>query len=177
MGSSVYTQACCRKAFPGDSGSKESTCNTGDQGSILGLERFPGERNSYPLRILAWEIHGQRSLVDCSPQGHRARHSLLTKQQHIAEKYFSCYWIKREMSDQNSQPQRSNISTKEGFPSDSNGKESACNTEDLGLISGSGRSPGEENGNPLQYSRLENSMDRGAWCCRPQGCKQSETTE
>ena len=52
--------------------------------------------------ILAWEIHGQRSLVDCSPQGHRARHSLVTKQQHIAEKYFSCYWIKREMSDQNS---------------------------------------------------------------------------
>jgi len=44
-----------------------------------------------------------------------------------------------------------------------NGKESACNMRDLGLISESGRSPGEENGNPLQYSCLENSMDRGAW--------------
>ena len=44
-----------------------------------------------------------------------------------------------------------------------NGKESACNVRDLGLISESGRSPGEENGNPLQYSCLENSMDRGAW--------------
>ena len=45
----------------------------------------------------------------------------------------------------------------------SNGKESACNTGDLGFIPGSGRSPAEGNGNPLQYSCLENSMDRGAW--------------
>ena len=43
------------------------------------------------------------------------------------------------------------------------GKEFACNAGDLGLISGSGRSPGEGNGNPLQYSCLENSTDRGAW--------------
>ena len=50
-----------------------------------------------------------------------------------------------------------------GFPGGSDGKESACNAEDLGLIPGLGRSPGEGNGNPLQYSCLENSMDRGAW--------------
>ena len=43
------------------------------------------------------------------------------------------------------------------------GKESACNEGDLGLIPGLGRFPGEENGNPLQYSCLENPMDRGAW--------------
>ena len=43
------------------------------------------------------------------------------------------------------------------------GKESACNAGHPGLISGSGRSSGEGNGNPLQYSCLENSMDRGAW--------------
>ena len=43
------------------------------------------------------------------------------------------------------------------------GKESACNIEDLGSIPELGRSPGEGNGNPLQYSRLENPMDRGAW--------------
>ena len=42
-------------------------------------------------------------------------------------------------------------------------KEFACNAGDLGSIPGSGRSPGEGNGNPLQYSCLENSMDRGAW--------------
>ena len=43
------------------------------------------------------------------------------------------------------------------------GKESTCNVREPGSIPGSGRSPEEENGNPLQYSCLENSMDRGAW--------------
>ena len=43
----------------------------------------------------------------------------------------------------------------------SDGKESACNARDLGSIPGSGRSPGEMNGNPLQYFCLENPMDRG----------------
>ena len=50
-----------------------------------------------------------------------------------------------------------------GFPGGSDGKASACNVGDLGLIPGSGRSPGEGNGNPLQYSCLENSMEGGAW--------------
>ena len=50
-----------------------------------------------------------------------------------------------------------------GFPGISDGKESACNAGDLGLIPAWGRSPGEGNGNPLQYSCLENPMDRGAW--------------
>ena len=49
-----------------------------------------------------------------------------------------------------------------GFPGGSDTKGSACNAGDLGLIPGSGRSPGEGNGNPLQYSCLENPMDRGA---------------
>ena len=48
-----------------------------------------------------------------------------------------------------------------GTISYSDGKESACNAEDPGLIPGSGRSPGEGNGNLLQYSCLESSMDRG----------------
>jgi len=50
-----------------------------------------------------------------------------------------------------------------GFPGGSDGKASACNTGDLGSTPGFGRSPGEGNGNPLQYSCLKNSMDRGAW--------------
>ena len=50
-----------------------------------------------------------------------------------------------------------------GFPGGSDGKASACNAQDPGLIPGSVRSPGEGNGNPLQYSCLENSMDGGAW--------------
>ena len=49
------------------------------------------------------------------------------------------------------------------FPTGSDGQESACKAGDLGSIPGSGRSPGEENGNRLQYSCLENSMDGGAW--------------
>ena len=49
-----------------------------------------------------------------------------------------------------------------GFPGDSEVKASVCNVGDLGLIPGSGRSPGEGNGNPLQYSYLENPMDGGA---------------
>ena len=49
-----------------------------------------------------------------------------------------------------------------GFPHSPVGKESAYNAGDLDSISGSGRSPGEENGNLLQYSCLENPMDRGA---------------
>ena len=49
-----------------------------------------------------------------------------------------------------------------GFPGGSDSKASACNVGDLGLIPGSGRSPGEGNGNPLQHSCLENPMDGGA---------------
>ena len=49
------------------------------------------------------------------------------------------------------------------FPGGSEGKESACNAGDPGSVSGLGRSPGEGNGNRLQYSCLETSMDRGAW--------------
>ena len=50
-----------------------------------------------------------------------------------------------------------------GFVGGSDGKESACNTRDPGLIPRSGSSPREENGYPLQCSCLENPMDRGAW--------------
>ena len=49
-----------------------------------------------------------------------------------------------------------------GFPGGSDSKESACNAGDMGSIPGSGRSPGEENGYPLQYSCLENPMGRRA---------------
>ena len=50
-----------------------------------------------------------------------------------------------------------------GFPAGSVSKESACSAGDLGSTPGSGGSPGEGNGNPLQYSCLENPTDRGAW--------------
>ena len=60
-----------------------------------------------------------------------------------------------------------------GFPGGSAGKESACNTGDLGSISGLGRFPGEGKGYPLQYSGLENSMD----CIVHWVAKESDTTE
>ena len=67
------------------------------------------------------------------------------------------------------------------LPSGSVGKESACNAGDAGdtgLIRGSRRSPGGGHGNPLQYSCLENPMDRGAWRATIHvGCKESDMTE
>ena len=62
-----------------------------------------------------------------------------------------------------------------GFPGGSDGKESACNAGDLGLITGLGRSPGGGHGNPLQYSCLENLMDRGDWWATVHGVAKSQT--
>ena len=65
-----------------------------------------------------------------------------------------------------------------GFPGGSDGKESVCNMGDLGLISGLGRSPGGGDGNPLQYSCLENPYgQRGLAGYNPWGHKESDTTE
>ena len=72
----------------------------------------------------------------------RVGHALVTKRQQPFIWVFSFSW---------------------DFPSGSDSKASAYNVGDLGLIPGLGRSPGEENGNPLQYSCLENPMDGGAW--------------
>ena len=55
------------------------------------------------------------------------------------------------------------VSISQKIPGASDGKESACSEGDLGSLPGSQRSSGERNGYPLQYSCLENSMDRGAW--------------
>ena len=62
-----------------------------------------------------------------------------------------------------------------GFLGGSDGKESACNVGHLGLIHGSGRSLGEGHGNPLQYSCLENPMDRGAWWATVHEVAKSQT--
>ena len=63
----------------------------------------------------------------------------------------------------------------QGFPGGTEVKASACNVGDLGSIPGSGRSPGKGNGNPLQYSCLENPMDGVAWQAAVHGVTKSRT--
>ena len=63
----------------------------------------------------------------------------------------------------------------EGFPASSDGKESTQNSGDSGSIPELGRYPGEGHGNPLQYSCLENPMDRGIWLAIVHGVAQSQT--
>ena len=65
----------------------------------------------------------------------------------------------------------------EGFPGASDGKESACNAGDPGSIPGWRRSPGEGHVNPLQYSCLENSMDRETWQATVHGVVEWNMTE
>ena len=67
------------------------------------------------------------------------------------------------------------LSMVDNFPSGSDGKAPAYNVGDPGSIPGSGRSPGEGNGNPLQYSCLENHMDGGAWLATVHGVAKSRT--
>ena len=106
--------------FPGGLAGKESTCNAGDLGLILGLGRSSGEWNNYPF-----QYSGLENSMDFIVHG-------VTKSQ-------------------------TQLSL--GFPDDSAGKESACNTGDLGSIPGLQRFLGEGKGYQLQYSGLENSMD------------------
>ena len=68
--------------------------------------------------------------------------------------------------------------TKKGIPSGSSGKESVCQCrrhKDVGLIPGSGRSPGGGHGNPLQYSCLQNHIDKGAWQTIVHGVSKNQT--
>ena len=119
--------------FPSGSDGKESACSAGDPSSVTALGRS-GEENGY--------------LLQCSCRGNpmdrenwwatvhefvRVRHDRLK---------LTFPFI--------------------GFPGGSDGKESACHAGSLDSIPGLGRSPGEGNGNPLQYSCLENPMDKGA---------------
>ena len=64
-----------------------------------------------------------------------------------------------------------------GLPGDISGKEPPANARDMGLIPGWGRSPAEGNGNPLQYSCLDNSMDRGAWWATVHGTTKDMTEQ
>ena len=119
--------------FPCGSAGKESTCNVGDLDLIPGLERFPGEGKSHPL-----QYPGLKKSMECIV------HRVAKSQTQLSDFHFTSLH-------------------NYGFPGGSAGKESASNAGDLGLIPGLGRSPGEGNSYPFQYSGLENSTDRGTW--------------
>ena len=117
----------------------------GDLGSIPGLGRSPGEGKGYPL-----QCSGLENYMDCIVHG-------VTK---------SWTWLSHF---------HFHLRITSGVPGGSDGKESACNDGDLGSVSGLGRSPGEGNGNLLQYFCLENLMDRGAWRATFHGVAKSWT--
>ena len=85
------------------------------------------------------------------------------------------YKITNQYVSKVSQKNKGRLSNYQGLPGGSKVKASACNAGDLGSIPGSGRSPGEGNGNPLQYSCLENPMDREAWWATVHGVTKSHT--
>ena len=85
----------------------------------------------------------------------------------------NCLWVSNKIKDS----YNGKLPCTRGFPGGSDGKASASNMGDPGLIPGLGRSPGEGNGNPLQYSCLENSVLRSLVGYSPRGRKESDTTE
>ena len=83
----------------------------------------------------------------------------------------------RRVSNRNQRYKRNYFLWRKEFSGGSDGKTSAYSVGDPGSIPGSGRSPGEGNGNPLEYSCLKNPTDRGAWHNSPWGCKELDMTE
>ena len=157
----------CLQGFPGGSDSKEYFCNAGDPGWFPPLGRSPGEGNGYPLQYSCLEntmIRGARwSMVHGIAKG-----QTWLSDQHFQLFYFYVFLMPQSYSESMRKKQYpitllAFILSSKGFPHSSVGKESACHAGDSGLIQGSVRFPGEGNGNPLQYSCLENPMDRGAW--------------
>ena len=134
--------------FPDSSLSKASACDTGDPSSIPGLRRSAGEGEGYPLQYSGLEnsmdyaIHGvAKSLSDFHfLEEVRRRGGACWK-----ECVCVCVWASQE------------VLVEKNLPAN------AGDIRDVGLIPGSGRSPGGRHGNSLQYSCLENPMDKGAW--------------
>ena len=106
------------------------------------------------LIFLPGDSHGQRSSASYSPRGRKEMDMTEWAQ---APSMSVCVYIYVS-----------------GFSCSSVGKEAACSAGDPGSIPGLGRSPGEGNGNPLQYPYLENLMDRGAWWATVHGVAKSQ---
>ena len=133
---------------PCGSAGKGSTCNAGDLGLIPGLGRSPGGGKGYLLQYSCLE-----NSMDC------IGHGVVKSRTRLSDCH--CHCMQRQ-----------------GFPDDTvikNPPASAGDTGDMGFIPELGSSPGKGNGNPLQYSCLKNSMDRGAWWATVYGVSKSQT--
>ena len=125
--------------------------DAGDTGLIPGSGRSPGGGHGNPLLYSCLE----------NPMDRGAWWAMV----HRVAKSWTCEHTDTHLHN----PGKSLFIKIFSIPGGSDGKESACNVGDLGSIPGLGRSPGEGNSYPLQYSGLENSMDRGAWQAIVQG--------
>ena len=159
-------------------------------------------RQWHPLELLPGKSRGRRSLVGCSPWGREESDTTERLHFHFSLSCIgegngnplqcSCLenprdggawwaavygvaqsWTRLKQLSSSSSPLLMSLQT--GFPGGSDGKESIYNAGDLGSICGLGRSSGGGHGNPLQYSCLENSMDRGAWWAIVHGDAKSQT--
>ena len=114
------------------------------------------EQNGFPEKRQGVERHvvvAQSHLVDHTEMGRYRGFKHFHVYRAFSRLWASCHpWTTRSC-----------LEIRTLYKGDSNGQESACNAKDLGSIPRSGRSPGEGKDNPLQYSCLGNSMDRGAW--------------
>ena len=159
---SVWVLTIYTRGFPSWLSGKESACQCRRWGFNLWVGKIPWRRKWELTPVfLPGKFHGQRSLVGYSPWGPRIGHNWTTKQQQCIP------WA--------SLGTLTSKTCAHGFPGGSDGKRSACNAGDQGSIPGSGRSPGEGNGNPLQYSCLENLMGRGALQATIYGVAKSQT--
>ena len=144
-----------------------------------------------------WETdsEGQRTLVCCSPWGCKELKQLTTEeQQYFYHTTFSVkhnflifflFWYRSYFSSRKIINKlvdiKPNLNLETvcnilmGFPGVSDGEESACSSGDLGLIPALGRSPGEGNDKPFQYSCLENPVDRGGWQATTHWVAKSQT--
>ena len=126
------------------------------------------------IEMVTQEAPGPPSFHDTSNVPLHTYSSLWDKTQELAE------WLLHLRGNTHTKTSRKawdTLFTRNPTPIHSDSKEFACNAGDPWLTPGSGRSLGEGNGNPLQYSCLENSMDRGAWQATVHGVTESDTTE
>ena len=148
--------------FPGGSEVKVSASNVGDLGLIPGSGRYPEEGDGNPLQYSCLENPMDGGAWQATYHG-------VTKSRTRLSDWSDLSILKTSLHIWGQ------VMCTKSFPSGSDGKESACYVGDLGSIPGWGRSPGDGNGNPLQYSCLENSLDKGVWWSVVHGVTKSWT--